>query len=176
MNTILSMASSLVKFPTNTGKRMFIKMCRAEADRLLAEMKKLYAPDLTGLSQVVHERFEEADEIAWNNEDYIVFINDMEKALIGTTNINGTEVAVYEEELCIKCIMESFGPDWYEGLDYSEEEIQDEEHMQAELYLAARDYFSYNTLRSLPYYHEHAPLILHGFMTDSERWDSFRDA
>lgn len=152
------------------------KATKAQVDKMLAELKKQHGPDLTGQSPVVCDRFEEVDEIADNNEDYIMLLDGLEKALVGTAEVNGTVVAVYEEELCIKCIMDNYGDKWYEGLGYSDDEINDAGFMEAELYRSAREDYEYNTVRSLPYQHEHAPMIIKGFMVDVDRWENFRTA
>lgn len=145
----------------------------SELDRLAEP----HGPDLTGQSPVVHERFDESAGRAECNEDYIVFLDGMEKALIGTADVGGTQVAVYERELCIQCLMENYGPNWADACgDYTEEQKADEEFMRSELYTMAVEDFEYNTLRALPYQHEHAPIIVEGFCVDSERWTGFKDA
>ena len=55
-------------------------------------------------------------------------------------------------------------------------EKADEEFMRSELYTMAVEDFEYNTLRALPYQHEHAPLIVEGFYVDGERWAGFKEA
>lgn len=107
-------------------------------------------PDLTKVSPVVKQRFAEASELAEDNDDQIYFIDGMERALIGTmVNADGVRVAVYEKGLCLDCLMD----------DMTEEE--------------AIDWFEYNTLRSLPYLHEHAPVIIERFEHDDGLWNQF---
>lgn len=164
------------KVAAKSTKPVVKKASKAEVDKLLEELGKPHRPNLDGKSEVVKARFENVDWIAEDNEDYIMLLDGMEEALIGTADVNGTVVAVYERTLCIKCLAKGYGKKWYENLDYSEEEIRDKEYMEAELYRTATEDFEFNTLGSLPYQHEHAPLIITGFDIDENRWEKFRKA
>lgn len=164
------------KATAKTTKPVIKKASKADVDQLLDELSKPHRPNLDGKSEVVKARFDDVDLIAENNDDYIMLLDGMEEALIGTADVNGTVVAVYERNLCIKCIAKGYGKKWYENLGYSEEEIRDKEYMAVELYRTATEDFEFNTLGSLPYQHEHAPLIITGFDIDEARWDKFRKA
>lgn len=147
---------------------------KTELDTIMED----HRPNLEGMSDTVKERFSMVDELAEANDDYIVLLDNMEKALIGTmTNEHGVTVAVYERELCIRCLMESYGPDWAKTMGcYTKKQMADEAFMEEELYTTAVEDFEYNTLRALPYQHEHAPVIVDGFFVDSERWSQFKEA
>lgn len=138
-----------------------------------------HAPDLSDCSEVVKERFAESAERAEMAEIPIYYIDGMEGALIGTMeNEYGNVVAVYEREMCIRCIKESFGPDWMNepAYGYSDEEKADADFLDMELTTMAIEYFEYNTLRSLPYLKEFAPVIMNGFSVDIDRLDEMRTA
>jgi hypothetical protein len=76
----------------------------------------------------------------------VTIIDGMDKAIIGTCiNERGKLVAVYDRELCIQCVMESMG---------------DTESEEDDPYELATEYFEYNTMRSLPYLKENAPIII----------------
>ena len=127
--------------------------------------------DVSGFSETVQARFAEATKRA----DYMLFPDDLERAMIGTAvNDAGTEVAVYERELCIRCKMDSYGPNWKEiaGTGASDDENGTDE--DGELYTMAVEDFEYNTVRSLPYQHEHAPIIFEAFHDDEDRGDKTR--
>jgi len=152
-------------------------MANGDNNELPEGLRGPNAPDLTGQSPTVIERFSDCDAIAEGNDDYIVFLDGMEKALVGTADVNGVHVAVYERELCIRCIMEGYGDDWADTIGtYTDEQKADADFMEEEKYTMAVEDFEYNTLRALPYQHEHAPLIIDGFFVDSERWEAFMGA
>ena len=135
-----------------------------------------HEPDLDGLSDVVKERFNEAIARTIRENDYMKFIDDMERAMIGTArNANGVVVAVYEQELCIKCKMESYGPDWAENIGiYTKEQMADKEYMASELYTTAAEDYYFNTVNALPYEKEHAPIIVEAFHDGEDRSDADR--
>lgn len=85
-------------------------------------------------------------------------------------------VAVYERSLCLKCIAEGYSDEDIRELhkdEHSEEELQDSS-LIADLKLRdAEEFFEYNTMRSLPYAHDAAPVIVEGFSVDTEAWDHF---
>lgn len=85
-------------------------------------------------------------------------------------------VAVYERSLCLKCIAEGYSDEDIRELhkdEHSEEELQDPS-LIADLKLRdAEEFFEYNTMRSLPYAHDAAPVIVEGFSVDTEAWDHF---
>ena len=87
-----------------------------------------------------------------------------------------TTVAVYEHGLCLKCIAEGYSDEDIRELhkgEHTEEELQDPS-LIAELKLRdAEEFFEYNTLRTLPYAHDAAPVIVEGFSVDTEAWDHF---
>lgn len=58
--------------------------------------------------------------------------------------------------------------------DYTEEQLADADFMESELYTLANDDFNFNTVRSLPYQHEHAPIIMQALHDIGERGDSIR--
>ena len=160
-----------------------------------AKLRDLFAPhevDVSGFSPVVQARFAEAIERIKAEKDKMYFLDDMERAMIGTAMVqyvppreSGADnektespapitklVAVYERELAIKCKMESYGSDWADNIGtYTAEERADEGFMQGELYTLACDDFGFNTLRSLPYKHEYAPVIFEAFHEGDERSD-----
>ena len=127
---------------------------------------RICSDDRKGLSKAVKARFKEATRRANKRNEYMVFPDGCEKGMIGTiVNENGIEVPVYEYELSVRSKMESYGPNWAEEMgDYTEEQLADADFMESELYTLANDDFNYNTVRStvrsLPYQHEHAPIIL----------------
>jgi hypothetical protein len=143
------------------------------------KIKEVFGPhevDVSAFSGTVQKRFAEATDRTNAADDYMLFIDDMERAMIGTAkNESGVTVAVYEQELGIKCKMDSYGPDWADTIgDYTEEQKADEGFMHSELYTMAYEDFSYNTLRSLPYQYEHAPIVFEAFHDDDERGDATR--
>lgn len=46
---------------------------------------------------------------------------------------------------------------------------------EREPYEAALEWFECNTVRALPYIGKNAPVIISGFMVDSDRWEGFLD-
>lgn len=132
-----------------------------------------HGPDLDGQSDTVKERFGEATEIAEMNGEKMYFLDGMEGAMIGTVeNAAGVRVAVYERNLCIQCIMESFGDDWMDepAYGYTDEQKADKAFMEEELRSMADEYFEYNTLGALPCLYEKAPVIITGFGADTGKW------
>lgn len=90
-------------------------------------------------------------------------------------NEHGIEVPVYEYELSVRSKMESYGPNWAEEMGgYTEEQLSDADFMASELHTLADDDFNFNTVRSLPYQHEHAPIIMQALHDIGERGDSIR--
>lgn len=85
-------------------------------------------------------------------------------------------VAVYERSLCLKCLAEDYSDEDIRELhkdEHTEEELRDPS-LLAELKLRdAEEFFEYNTLRTLPYAHDAAPVIVEGFSVDTEAWDHF---
>lgn len=143
------------------------------------KIEELFGPhplDLKGFSKAVKARFKEATRRTDKQNEYMVFPDGCEKGLIGTmVNGHGVEVPVYEHELSIMSKAESYGPDWATGIgDYTEEQLADKEYMNGELYTMAQDDFEYNTVRSLPYQHEHAPVIMDALHDNDERTESTR--
>lgn len=146
------------------------------------KIEDLFGPhplDLKGFSKAVKARFKEATRRTDKQNEYMVFPDGCEKGLIGTmVNGHGVEVPVYEHELSIMSKAESYGSDWATDIgDYTEEQLADKEYMAGELYTMAQDDFEYNTVRSLPYQHEHAPVIMDALhdndeRTESTRWDT----
>ena len=152
------------------------------------EWVKSMKPKLDGQSETVKARFEEVELVADTNDDFIMLLDGMEKALVGiTVNSFNHPVAVYERELCIQCLMESYGKDWAKTLDcYTPEQLKDKEYMEDELRTMAEEDFNFNTIRSLPYCYDrsdknsqpgdHAPIIIEGFGVDTARWMKFKKA
>ena len=143
------------------------------------KLEDIFGPhelDVSDFSETVQKRFAEATDRTNAADDYMLFIDDIERAMIGTAkNDAGVIVAVSEQELGIKCKMDSYGPDWADTLgDYTEEQKADEGFMHSELYTLAYDDFNYNTLRSLPYKYEHAPIVFEAFHDGEERGDATR--
>ena len=66
--------------------------------------------------------------------------------------------AVYESGRCIECLAEGFRED--------NPDRPDEEN-----YADAEDWFSYNTVRAIPYMGKGAPIIIDGFGRDEEQWE-----
>lgn len=172
---------------TTTKKPAVKKSKKAEKEKF-DEWAKSCKPKLDGQSATVKERFDEVEMIADNNDDFIMLLDGMEKALVGITmNSFGHPVAVYERELCIQCLMENYGKDWAKNLGcYTKEQMKDKEYMEDELRNMAVEDFEYNTIRSLPYCYDHAdknsvpgdhaPIILEGFVVDMDRWIEFKEA
>ena len=106
----------------------------------------------------------------------MLFLDGCEKGMIGTiVNEHGIEVPVYEYELSVRSKMESYDPNWAEELGgYTEEQLADADFMASELHTLADDDFNFNTVRSLPYQHEHAPIIMEALHDIGERGDSIR--
>lgn len=96
--------------------------------------------------------------------------------MVGTiVNEHGIEVPVYEYGLSVRSKMESYDPNWAKEMgDYTEEQLADADFMETELYTLANDDFNFNTVRSLPYQYEHAPIILETLHDIEERSDSIR--
>lgn len=104
-------------------------------------------------------------------DDYRKFLFDREF----TEEVQVT-VAVYERQLCIKCIAEGYDDKDIAELhkdEYSEEELQNPELLQELKLRDAEEFYEYNTVRALPYAHEAAPVIVEGFSVDTEAWDHF---
>lgn len=114
-------------------------------------------------SPAVAERYDDACD---RDDDYganIVMIDDMEDAMVGTTvNADGIVVPVYERELCIKSLAKKY----MASGNYKDYE---------DAYTAAAEWFSFNTEGSLPCLKEKAPVIIDGFLRDSEKWEGFLD-
>jgi len=118
---------------------------------------------IESLPFVIRDRIAEARQRDEDEGNNIVLLHDFESALIGTAqNEFGKTVAVYEEGLCIRLLMEQIRID---HPDISEEEV----------YSEALDYWSYNTLRTLPYIGESAPIIIQGFDADTPAWNAMVD-
>lgn len=143
------------------------------------KIEDLFGPhplDLKGFSKAVKARFKEATCRTNKQNEYMMFPDGCEKGMIGTiVNEHGIEVPVYEYELSVRSKMESYGPNWAEEMgDYTAEQLADADFMESELYTLANDDFNFNTVRSLPYEHEHAPIILEVLHDIEERGDSIR--
>ena len=85
-------------------------------------------------------------------------------------------VAVYERGLCLKCIAEGYSDEDIRELhkdEYSAEELQDSSLIENLKLRDAEEFFEYNTLRTVPYAHDAAPVIIEGFCVDTEAWDHF---
>lgn len=110
----------------------------------------------------VKERLEEVECDA--DDTNIVLLHGMERALVGTMlNSKGILVAVYEENLCIECLADDFRKD-------------NPDRDDVENWTDAEEWFSYNTLRAIPYMGEGAPVVIRGFHRDEEKWREFKDA
>lgn len=143
------------------------------------KIDELFAPhdlDLKGFSDAVKARFEEATCRTDKQNEYMLFPDGCELGMIGTmVNEHGIEVPVYERGLSIRSKMKSYGPDWAKEMGvYTEEQLSDPDYMETELFTAAEEDFEYNTVRSLPYQHEHAPVIMEVLHDIDERGDSIR--
>jgi len=135
--------------------------------------------DLTQAGPLVVERFDEATQRDDKDGDNICILHGLEKAMIGTTEVGDSTVAVYERSLCIKCIADGFTDEdmrTCHGDEYPEEQLQDPEFLHELKLQDAEEYFEYNTVRSIPYAKDAAPVIVNGFFPDSERWEAFKDA
>lgn len=85
-------------------------------------------------------------------------------------------VAVYERSLCLKCIAEGYSDEDIRELhkdEHTEEELKDPSLIEELKLRDAEEFFEYNTLRTLPYAHDAAPVIVEGFSVDTEAWDHF---
>lgn len=139
------------------------------------KIEELFGPhplDLKGFSKA----FKEATRRTDKRNEYMVFPDGCEKGMIGTiVNEHDIEVPVYEYELSVRSKMESYDPNWAEEMGvYTEEQLADADFMESELYTLANDDFNFNTVRSLPYQHEHAPIILEVLHDIEERGDPIR--
>ena len=122
---------------------------------------------IKGLPSLVRERIDEARAADYEDGDSIVLLHGMERAMIGTVeNAAGKIVAVYEEELCIRCLMEDMSKPEDAGDDWGEDDA----------YTDALEFYEYNTVRALPYIGDSAPIIIRGFDVDSDRWEAFKNA
>lgn len=151
-------------------------MDKEEEKQKIEDLLGPHPLDLKGFSKAVKARFKEATRRADKRNAYMVFPDGCEKGMIGTiVNEHGIEVPVYEYELSVRSKMESYGPNWAEEMgDYTAEQLADADFMESELYTLANDDFNYNTVRSLPYQHEHAPIIMEVLHDIEERGDSIR--
>lgn len=122
--------------------------------------------DLSNVSPLVRERIEEACQRAIDNDNKMYFIDDMEGALIGTSEVNGNVVAVYEYSLCIEYLASSYTDEDLRMMEIDEETINNPELRKQVCYESAWEWFEYNTLRTLPYLHELSPIIINGFFAD----------
>lgn len=114
------------------------------------------------LPEFVRERIDEARDRDEDEGDNIVLLHGMEAAMVGTTERDGVVVAVYESGRCIECLAEGFRKD--------NPDRPDEEN-----YADAEDWFSYNTVRAIPYMGKGAPIIIDGFGRDEEQWEAMRN-
>lgn len=122
---------------------------------------------IKSLPALVRDRIDEARAADYEDGDSIVLLHGMERAMIGTVeNAAGKIVAVYEEELCIRCLMDDMSKPEDAGDDWDENDA----------YTDAREFYEYNTLRALPYIGDSAPMIIRGFDVDSDRWEAFKNA
>lgn len=111
-------------------------------------------------SSTVQERISEARDRDAGDGSNIVLLHGFESAMVGTaTNKEGKTIAVYEEGLCLKCLMERLRA---EHPDTSEQEIYED----------ALDAWDYDTMRAMPYMGETAPLVIQGFDIDSTKWNA----
>lgn len=88
-------------------------------------------------------------------------------------------VAVYERNLCIKCIADDYDDKDIAELhknEYTEEELKNPDLLRELKLRDAEEFFEYNTIRALPYAHQAAPIILEGFDVDDDRWEAFKKA
>jgi len=107
--------------------------------RALPAFEKITDKDVTLVKENI-------SDIAGEDYDNIVYINGMDKALVGChMTDDGIFVAVYDRELCLKCLEEMFSKSCKPDDDP---------------YEMAQEWFEYNTLRALPYQHERAPIII----------------
>lgn len=126
---------------------------------ILADRERIKAD----YSDTVKERYDEACDTDDERGANIVMLHDMEDAMVGTMETaDGIVVAVYERELCVKAIANRFA----KGDEYKDYD---------EAYEAALAWFECNTVRALPYIGKNAPVIISGFMVDSDRWEGFLD-
>ena len=114
-------------------------------------------------TEKVAERYDEACDRDENYGANIVMFDEMEDAMVGTTvNAAGIVVPVYERELCIKSLAKKY----MASGDYKDEDDAN---------LAASEWFEHNTMGTLPYLNEQAPVIIEGFMRDDAQWEGFLD-
>lgn len=135
--------------------------------------------DLSQAGPLVVERFDEATQRDDKDGENICILHGLEKAMIGTAEVGDHTVAVYERSLCIKCIADGFTDEDTRECHsdaYTEEQLQDPEFLYELKLQDAEEYFEYNTVRSVPYAKDAAPVIVEGFFPDSERWEAFKDA
>lgn len=173
--------SGYVKVESADDEDYVTPLTSSEISDFMSEMRKKY-------SSLVVERIMETSE---HDQDTggrnVVVIDGMEDAMIGTVNIpldksslkrdsNGLYVggmsesempdtvcvAVYEEELCISALARKY----MKSGDYATED---------KAYEAARENFDYNTMGYYPNWKQRAPLIIHGFGVDRDRWEAFLD-
>lgn len=87
------------------------------------------------------EKCDAIQELAINQEVDIALMHDYKDALIGHTISNDINVAIYDYDNCIKILMKR------DGMSYED----------------AEDFFSYNTMRAIPYMGEAKPIIIQLF-------------
>lgn len=132
--------------------------------------------DLTKAGPKVVERFDEATARDDKDGDNICILHGLEKAMIGTTEVDGHVVAVYERNLCIKCIAEGYSDEDIAELykdEYTEEQLKNPDLVRELKMRDAEEYFEYNTVRTIPYAREAAPVIIEGFYVDYDAWSRF---
>lgn len=81
---------------------------------------------------------EEIAEIAESNYVECILMDGYDNAIVGYTLDGDTMRAVYSHQLCVQCLMDD------DGMTYED----------------AEDYFQYNTIRSLPYLGDKAPMVI----------------
>lgn len=133
--------------------------------------------DLSKAGNTVVDRFDEAtarDEFEGN---HICILHGLEKAMIGTAQLDDHTVAIYERGLCIQCIADGMNDADVAQLhkdEYSEDELKDPELIKTLKHQDAEEFFEYNTVRALPAMGDAKPIIIEGFAVDGTRWDSFK--
>ena len=152
-----------------TKKKTTKKTTKKKAARKAYNLKKA--------GKLVVDRFDEAVARCDSENDDIVILHGLEKAMVGTSERDGHVVAVYERELCIRCIMDSMDDKDVIALhkdEYSESDIKENPELVEQMkYQDAEEFFDYNTIGSLKSMGVGEPVIVDSFDMDSDRWQGF---
>lgn len=138
----------------------------AQYDEVMAELEER----IKDLPERVKERHREITELAFNLECSPLMMDEYAGAVIGYVNTDSGIRVVYDHELCIKCLAESYTMDDLHVMYPNEpaEKFESEDAVFDMRCESANEWFECHTLRSLPYVKDDAPIIMERFHVDSE--------